>query len=89
MNDEILAEQLDFKDPFECEPHRDPDGGGFLWFRHPDYEDVYCKFGHDRKGRLCKLWLRGDLETKQVVLLTIDVASEREEILLRKMNEPN
>lgn len=58
--DRRLEDELDGLNPLliGAEPLPDPKSGALLWFKHPKYENVFCKVGPTREGRILGVWLR-------------------------------
>jgi hypothetical protein len=75
---EALSEVLDTAGRFCVSPldikgcRADLDDEDQLWFHHPDWYGVACKFGTTRKGRWMKVWLWLEEDKRVHVLATSD-----------------
>jgi len=80
-----LGEFLDTVNPFDlprCRTTRDDVGS--VWFHHPDFDHIVCKYGFDRKQRLLRIWMWEHKD--KVLILTIGIASNREEELFKDLS---
>lgn len=80
ITDDTLGEALDDVIPLDLKGCAQVEP---WFFYHPDWQYVFCKYGYDTKGRFCRLWMRlargeGPDGRDIVVLLTIEVATDRE-----------
>lgn len=67
-----LGRVLDQVDPTVMRGARRVEG---VWFFHPDWQGVVCKYGVDTRGRLLRVWM---LCTTEVVVLTVGIVGEAE-----------